>query len=44
MDLLDNRPFTMLLEISKRLICWTLVSGQPLSTVSVQVVKTSRLR
>jgi hypothetical protein len=30
-DLLDNRSLAMLLEIPKRLICWTLVSGQPLS-------------
>src|SRR6266436_842246 len=30
-DLLDNRSLAMLLEISKRLIYWTLVSGQPLS-------------
>src|SRR5712691_8545106 len=28
--LLDNRSLDMLLEISKRLIYWTLVSGQPL--------------
>src|SRR5712692_4741131 len=30
-DLLDNRSLVMLLEISKRLIYWILVSGQPLS-------------
>src|SRR2546427_3122125 len=30
-DLLNNRSLTMLLEISKRLIYWILVSGQPLS-------------
>src|SRR5215471_21773530 len=29
-DLLDKRPFALLLEPSKRLICQTLVSGQPL--------------
>jgi hypothetical protein len=31
MDLLDNRSLAMLLEISKRLIYQTLVSGQPLT-------------
>src|SRR6266700_1537630 len=32
-DLLDNRSLAMLLEISKRLIYQTLVSGQPLTAV-----------
>ena len=30
-DLLDKRLLAMLLENSKRLIYWTLVSGQPLN-------------
>src|SRR5215813_6551550 len=34
-DLLDKRPLAMLLETSKRLICQTLVSGQPLTTGAV---------
>jgi len=37
-DLLDKRLLAMLLETSKRLIYWTIVSGQPLS-IDVDAVK-----
>jgi hypothetical protein len=35
-DLLDNQSLAILLEIPKRLICRTLVSGQPLSNTPVE--------
>jgi hypothetical protein len=39
-NLLDKGLLAMLLETSNRLIYWTLVSGQPLSTVSVLIRRT----